>query len=433
MEKGAINGIPCWLQVAELTGGERTIVKEAPGVDGARVETQGQGPERYRLQFCLIRDNEWIVDDPETATLNLRAMLLSGGPFTVDMPTFDEVEDLWLASPYSLTFFDADRLRIANGSFELIQAKPEIRLQESTLASVKSAVTTLSKASAQDFGRREPEFGYGLTALGAVEAGLDWADNVQAQIAAAFGPVNDVAGALQNIRSTLASLIGTPQNFASQLMGTFVGLLSLLPSLSQADDLSTGSAAAGDLGGDKPTSVLVGALEDGAAFDDDLPPTQADTLGDEASEEDLAEQDEVNAAKSLVLVAIAASTCLAATSTNFATVQSVLAVAEALEPVFAKLLDLEDIDHRVLKSSRFLWKSTLAFLAEESAKLPRLVTITVGQETDALSILPDLYESLRSEDEVQLAVDSICALNPHIDPIKIFSGTTLRYLDPLIG
>ena len=109
MRRGSINGIPVWIRLAELTGKERTVIKHAPGVDGAVVEAQGQEPTRYRCEFSLIKDGQWIVEDYEDATLRLRAMFLEGGPFTVSLPVVGELTDLWMADSLSLKFFDDQR------------------------------------------------------------------------------------------------------------------------------------------------------------------------------------------------------------------------------------------------------------------------------------------------------------------------------------
>ena len=60
MERGSINDVPVFIRVAELNGSERTVIKEAPNVDGATVVTLGQAPQRLRVDFMLIQDGEWI-------------------------------------------------------------------------------------------------------------------------------------------------------------------------------------------------------------------------------------------------------------------------------------------------------------------------------------------------------------------------------------
>ncbi len=432
MERGAINGVPVWIRLVELTGGERTVVKEAAGVDGALIETQGNLPDRFRVEFTLIQDGVAITTDIETATLELRAMLLEGGPFTISIPTFGEATNMWLAEPYTLKFFDESRLRVTEGSASLVQGRPLIVLTDNAAGNVQAAISALSEAAALDFGARAPDIGFFQAALDALDAAIAWLEATQALIGSAFQPVNQFAGQIQTLKTNTEQLLQAPQNFASQFLVTATGLLSLVPSLATQGDPRTGSAAVQDPSSDKPAIVYTEALGTGTAFDEDLPPTQGDVLEENASEEDLQEIDEVASATSLTMTGVTSSVCLAITSTNFALVNSVFTVAEALEPAFEKLFTLTNLDYRVYQRARALRAATRQFLSEQAAGLPRLRNFTATRETDVFDILPDLYEQLDSEDQVQAAVESLCQLNSIPEPYRILPETTLKYLDPLV-
>jgi len=430
MERGEINGVPVWLKVTDLTGNERTIVKEAPGVDGAVIEVQGQAPQRYRLEFMLIQDGEWITSDAETATLELRSMLLSGGPFTVSIPTLGELTDLWLAEAYSIKFYDETRLTISEGSIALIEGQPYIILSDDAVSNVESAIGALSAAVGRDFARRAPAAGFDDGPVLTLDAFGEWLSDTQALISSAFEPVNDFSSDIQTLRGNLQSLLSTPGDFASRAMATAVGVLSLVPSLSAQGSQQNGSAAVQDFSNDKPAIVLVEALGTGAGFDDDVPTPQGETLGNDASEEDLEELDQIESARTTALAAVLVGNCLAITSTNFATVDSVLAVSEALEPAFERLFALGGLDYQVYAQARALRAATRKVLSDQAAGLPRLRRFVCQRDTDVLDILPDLYD-LVSEDQVQAAVDSLTALNQLYDPMDIRRGTELRYLDPV--
>jgi len=434
MRRGSINGIPVWIKLVENSLGERTVIKEAPGIDGAVVETQGQMPVRYRFEFSLISDGEWIVDDYDTATLDLRAAFLNGGPFTVETPVFDELTDLWMEGAVTLPVFNSARQQITEGSVTFVEARPGIILQENAAADVQGAISALTEAAAKDFARRVPEDSSFLDRLLAVlDAIGEWLSAVQGIISSAFQPINDISGAIATLKANVESLLRAPQNYAAQLMGTAGGLLSLVPSLSAQGDTSLGSAAVQDAGNDKPAIVLIEALDLGTDFDSDLAPSQGDILGDDASEEDLLENDHRDAGLSICLSAVTASVCNAIASTSFATVNSVLDVADALEPAFEALFEVENLDYLVISGARALRAATRSVLADQAAGLPRLRNFTAPRDTDALNVLVDLYDELPSEDVVQAAVESILDLNWIPDPTNITRGTTLRYLDPLLG
>jgi hypothetical protein len=430
MERGSINGIPIWVKMLENTGTERTVVKEAPGVDGAVIETQGQGPQRWRLDFALISDGQWITDDYETATLSLRAAFLDGGPYTVSMPIVGELTDLWLAEPVTMKFFDTTRRGISEGTVTLIEAEPQFILQESAAAAVASAISRLSETAALDFARRVPAAGSTQGALNNLGAFGEWLERTQALINAAFEPVNNFSAAIQTLTGNINTLINTPANLASRFMSTAAGLMSLVPSLSSQGDTRTGSAAVQDTGSDKPAVVYSNALLDAEDFDRGVPTPQGEVV-DEPSIEDEEELDEMESVVTLTMVSVTASVCLAITSTNFATLNSVLDVAEALEGPFDRLLNLDTIDYRIYTESRSIRAATRRYLSEQAAGLPRLRSYIANRDTDLLAALPDLYESLTGYDEVQSAVDSICDLNNIPDPSNIRQGTELRYLDPL--
>jgi len=431
MERASINGQPVWASMIELSGGERLVVREAPGVDGGSVETQGQLPQRFKLDFTLIQDGKWIVNDYETATLDLRAMLLSGGPFTVRMPTFGELTGLWIEGTYSLTFFDGDQRGISYGSFTLTDLEPNIILQESAAAQVSNAVSALSLASFQAFGDAAPEIGFGDAALAELDALFEWMDDVQGVIASAFQPINDVSGAITSLSSNVQALLAAPQNFAYQVIGTAASLLSLVPSLAVSGSTTDGSAAVQDPTTDKPAIVYGQALDLGTDFDSELPELQGEVI-DPPSEEDLAEISEVNAVRSLAYTTVTASVCLAITSTNFVTVNSVVLLAEKLETAFEALFNLDGLDYKVYSAGRQLRAATRAHLSSRASALPRLRSFTCPRDTDLMDVLPDIYR-LTTIDEVQLAVDQLAAINDVENPANIFKGTVLQYLDPLVS
>jgi hypothetical protein len=434
MERGSINDVPVFIRTTKLTGGERTVIKEAPNVNGATAITLGQAPQRIRADFMLIQDGEWIVADYETASLDLRAMLLAGGPFTVRVPVLGEVSGLWLDGEYELTLYDESRQLVSEGSITLIDAEPQLVLSESAISAVESAISFLSKAAALDFSRRQTLNGPYDGQLETLQAGLDWLSNTLGKISAAFGAVNNVAGTIQAIANQLEQILNTPQNLAMQLMGAALQLLSLIPSLASQGDTDTGSAAVQDPTSDKAANTYISVLADGASFNAGASTLQADQV-DEPSDEDLEEVDEVAAATSLILSSVTVSVCLAITSTEFATVNSVLAVADALEPAFEALFALENLDRDVFQHARVMRQATRQFLSETAAALPRLLTHTVQTTTDVFSLIPELYDDLGAvnDDVLQRAVDSVIDLNS-LGPemLRLLPGTTIRYLDPVV-
>lgn len=434
MERGAINGQPVWVRIVNLNAGERLVVQEAPGVNGATVESQGQLPGRYRCEFTLVSDGEWIVEDAETASLNLRAMFLAGGPFTVETPVFGELPGLWLPDGYELSAFDHERLNTAEGSCTFLEGVPEFILTESAEATVQAAVSALSEAQAINFGDRTPLPPDGLSEnpLEILAEGIQWLEDAQGTINTAFEPVNNYTAQLANLRDNLEALVRAPQNFASALMGTAAAIISLVPSLSRQGDPQLGSAAIADNGNDKPSVVIIEILESGLTFDDDVSTPQGEIV-DVPSAEDLAEINESESARSLVLSAVTLSVCLAVIETEFGTLQSILAVADALEPVFDKLFDLEDLDYRVHDHARALRASTRRFLSDSVAGLPRLRTHTTTRATDVFDLMVTLYTTdFPSYDAQQNAIESLVSLNTIPDPLNIPPSTTLSYLDPVI-
>jgi prophage DNA circulation protein len=433
MERGSINDVPVFIKTTQLSGSERTVIKEAPNVDGATAITLGQAPQRIRVDFMLIQDGEWITDDYETASLVLRAMLLAGGPFTLRAPVLGEVTGLWLDGEYTLTLYDESRQLASEGSLTLIDAEPQLILSESATSAVESAISFLSKAVASDFGRRQTLNGPYDGQLETLQAGIDWLTKTLGKISAAFGAVNNVAGSISALANQLEQLLNAPQNMAMQFMGAVLQLLSLVPSLASQGDKDTGSAAVQDPASDKAADTFVGALSDGVDFNANASALQFDQV-QTPSEEDLEEVDEVAAATSLVLSSVTVAVCLAITSTEFATVNSVLAVADALEPAFEALFALENLDRDVYQHARVMRQATRAFLAETAASLPRLLTHTVQTTTDVFSLIPVLYDDLGAvnDDVLQRAVDSVININS-LGPemLRLLPGTTIRYLDPV--
>lgn len=433
MERGSINDIPVFIKTTSLSGTERTAIKEAPKVDGATAITLGQAPQRIRVDFMLIQDGEWIVADYETASLDLRAMLLAGGPFTLRAPVLGEVTGLWLDGEYTLTLYDETRQLASEGSLTLIDAEPQLILSESALSAVEGAISLLSKAVASDFARRQTLNGPYDGALETLQNGIDWLNTTQGKIAAAFEPVNQVVGSILALENQLEQLLQAPQNLAMQFMGTALQLLSLVPSLSSQGDTDTGSAAVQDPASDKAADTYVEALSDGVDFNEDAEELQADQVS-EPSEEDLEEVDEVAAAEQLVLSSVTVSVCLAITSTEFATVNSVLDVADALEPAFEALFALDNLDRDVYQHARVMRQATRQFLAETAAALPRLLTHTVTTTTDVFSLIPVLYDDLGAvnDDVLQRAVDSIIDINSMgPEMLRLLPGTKIQYLDPV--
>lgn len=431
MERGSFNGLPVWISLVENTVGERVEIKEAPGVDGAIVEPLGQMPQRYRCEISLIRDGKWIVDDYETATLELRAMLMTGGPYTVAMPSLGELTDLWLTDAPTIKFFDAQRRLISDVSMAFTEAQSQIILAESAISNVETAISALSRAVAQDFANRIPTTGTFDQAVDVIQAGAQWMVDTQGKIGAAFQPVNDFTASISTIANRTEQLLTTPLDLASFLMTTAGGLMSLIPALSRQGDQDLGSAAVQDAGSDKPAALFIDVLGSGETFDSVVPTPQGEVVPD-PSEEDLAEIDEAAAAKTLVLTAIVIGSGLAITATSFATINSVIAVADALDPVFEVLFEQQGLHHEVYTQARNLRASTLQFLGETAASLPRLRRFTTTHDTDVLDVLVDLYDTLDGEDAVEAAVNSLCALNSIPDPLDITRGTVLRYLDPLV-
>lgn len=433
MERGSINDIPVFIKTTAITGAERTVIKEAPNVDGATVITLGQAPQRLRVDFMLIQDGEWIVDDYETASLDLRAMLLRGGPFTVRAPVLGEVTGLWLDGEYTLTLYDETRQLASEGSLTLVDAEPQLVLSDSSILAVESAISLLSQAVAVDFDRRQTLGGPYTGALETLANGIGWLSKTQDKIAAAFGAVNAVSGAISELENSLETLLSTPQTMAMKFMGTALQLLSLIPSLFSQGDTATGSAAVQQPTTDKAAEAFRNALSDGVSFNEDAASLQADKVTT-PSLEDLEEVDEVAAATQLVLSSVTVSVCLAITSTEFSTVNSVLAVADALEPAFEALFALENLDRDVYQHARVMRQATRQFLAETAASLPRLLTYTVETTTDVFSLIPVLYDDLGAvnDDILQRAVDSVININSMgPEMLRLLPGTVIRYLDPV--
>jgi prophage DNA circulation protein len=433
MERGSINDVPVFIRTAQLTGAERTVIKEAPNVDGATAIPLGQAPQRIRVDFMLIQDGEWIVSDYETASLDLRAMLLGGGPFTLRAPVLGEVTGLWLDGEYTLTLYDESRQLVSEGALTLIDAEPQLILSDSAISAVESAISLLSKAEALAFSSSQTLNGPYDGALETLTNGIGWLSETLGKISAAFGAVNEVAGAISELANNLETLLNAPQTMAMAFMGAALQLLSLVPSLSSQGNTDTGSAAVQQPTTDKAADTYVNALNDGIGFNDDAEPVQASQIPT-PSEEDLEEVAEVEAATQLVLCSVSVSVCLAITSTEFATVNSVLAVADALEPAFEALFALEDLDRDVYQHARVLRQATRAFLAETAASLPRLLTHTVETTTDVVSLIHVLYDDLGAvnDDVLQRAVDSVIDINSMgPEMLRLLPGTTIRYLDPI--
>jgi len=434
MERGAINDIPVFIRTTQLSGSERTVIKEAPNVDGATAITLGQAPQRHRVDFMLIQDGEWIVDDYETASLDLRAMLLRGGPFTVRMPVLGEVTGLWLDGDYTLTIYDEARQLASEGSITLIDAEPQLVLSDSAISAVEAAISLLSQAVAVDFDRGQTLGGPYGGALEALANGIGWLSKTLDKISAAFGAVNAVAGAISELANSVETLLNTPQTLAMSFMGAALQLLSLIPSLSSQGNTATGSAAVQQPTTDKAAAALIDALVDGTDFNAGASPLQADQV-QTPSVEDLEELGEVAAATQLILSSVAVSVCLAITSTEFATVNSVLAVADALEPAFEALFALDDLDRDVYRHARVMRQATRQFLGETAASLPRLLTHTVKTTTDVFTLIPVLYDDLGAvnDDVLQRAVDSVIDINSMgTETLRLLPGAVIRYLDPVV-
>lgn len=433
MERGSINDVPVFIRTAQLTGSERTVIKEAPNVDGATAITLGQAPQRFRVDFMLIHDGEWIVEDYETASLDLRAMLLRGGPFTLRAPVVGEVTGLWLDGEYQLTIYDEARQLASEGSITLIDAEPQLVLSDSAISAVEAAIALLSKAEALDFDKRQTPGGPYTGALETLANGIGWLSKTLDKISAAFGAINNVAGTISDLANSIETLLNTPQSLAMSFMGAAMQLLSLIPSQSRQGNRDTGSAAVQEPTTDKASAALIDALEDGTDFNSEAAPIQAARVPT-PSTEDLEEADEVAAATQLVLSAVCVSVCNAITSTQFSTVNSVLAVADALEPAFEALFAVENLDRDVYQHARVMRQATRKFLAETAASLPRLLTHVVTTTTDVFSVVPVLYDDLGavSDDVLQQAVSSIIDLNAMgPEMLRLLPGTTIRYLSPL--
>lgn len=430
MERGSINGTPVWVKAVDYSGQERTVVKESPGVDGAVVEVQGQAPSRYRLDFTLIKDGEWITDDYDVASLELRAAFLSGGPFTVSAPGIGELTDLWMAGEVNLRFFDDTKKYIAEGSCSFIEGEPTIILGSNAIADIENAIAAFSFAAIQDFGNRVPT-GLSTGALARLGAFNLWISGRQGRIGSGLGIVSNLSASIQILSGSLENLLNAPKNFASRLLSTVAGLLSLIPSLSKQGDKTTSSAAVQDAN-DKAAGLISESLTTGAVFDDGLPTIQAEVFADNPSTEDLAEADEVEAVRLLCLAAVTSGACLAISATTFTTLNSVLLVAEALDVPFATMFSISSIDYRSLAQARALRAGTRRYLSELSVGLPRLRTFTTTRTTDTLSLANQLYPDLVGWDQVQAAIDSLDALNTFPDGTEILAGTEITYLDRIL-
>lgn len=432
MERGSINGTPVWVRVVDTSLGERIAVKESPFVNGAIIRRLGGMPERFTIEFKLVDDGVWITSDAETAALELRATIAFGGPFTVLIPSRGEIRDLDLAEAVSLKPFDDAQEGIAEGRLSLIQGDPFPILQDDAAALVTSSISALAAASQSDLAQRVPEVGVYQAFLDTFNEALDWMDNVAGIIGSALEPVNDVAGDIAMLRSDLESLVATPERLANEFFRTGARLLSLVPSLAQQGSARNGSTAVQDPTSDAQADVYKQALGLATDFDSGLGPTQGDILGDAASEEDLQENDERAAAQSVSLGMMVASVCLAITSSTFSTSNAIVELSEAMLPTIERALDVPEIDPEVYEQTRIAWKATLKFLQEQAGALPRLRSHVTARETDAYTLLPELYpDDLVGLEQIELAVNQIATINQIEDVGEIPAGATVRYLRPI--
>ncbi len=429
MERGRINGVPIWIKSIEVTGNERTIVQEAPAVDGATVEVQGQGPVSYRIEFEVFTDGEHIIDSVDVAATNLRGVLALGGPFELEMPLgpagYDIKAGLWLDGPWSMRAYDPNRLGAQSGSLSLLNAEPLPEFADDARKLIVGSIQALAGAAIQEFDRRAPEeFGFDTEALDVFGRGVEWLGSTQGKIASALGPVTGVAAQVSQLSSSLETLLQTPSLFASTFFSTAMQLVSLIPALAKQGS----SAAGGDDTSDVPKDVLVDTTKGGAGFNDGFP-TAADELGDEASDEDHASDLEAKRAGDLVLSSVITSVCYAASETTFTTAEAVVEFAIELQALVEQLLESPTVDYRVQARARITWLATVKLLAEEAAKLPRLVSYTVPDDTDALNLVADFYNTeIRGVEQLEAALDRFLRSNRIPDPTRIRSGTVVRLL-----
>lgn len=432
MERGSINGTPVWVRVVDSQIGERLAIKEAPFVNGAIVQRLGITPERLSVEFRLVNDGVWVTSDSVAASAELRATIVFGGPFEVFIPSRGELRNLELAEPAQIKTFDDAQEQIAEGSLSLIQASPQPVLEDDAAAQTTSAISALSSASQIDLTDRTPAIGPFEAFFDTFNAALDWMDEVFADITSAFEPVNDVAGQISSLRNRLERLASTPDRLAFEFYRTGARLLALIPPLAQQGNPRNGTTAVQDPTSDAQSEVFQRALDRAVTFDSGIAPTQGDILGGSASEEDIQENDERAAARSVCLSMMVASVCFAATAATFTTSDAIVDLAVSLSPAVSRALNVEDIDRRVYEHTRITWKATLKFLQEQAGALPRLKTYVTKRDTDLYTLLPVLYtEDLAGLDAVQTAVTQIFLINELDDAFTIRAGTPIRYLDPL--
>lgn len=425
-DPGRINGAPIWIRRLDVSGAERTAVKEAPGVDGAVVELLGQAPESLSIVFELIRDGEHITADAETAWFDLRFALLGGGPYEVEVPVYGVLSGLYQDGGWSLTVYDDEREGVISGQIAFVDVDPFPILQESTVGAVESAVGAVARSARADLVRRAPDAGWRDRAVDRVNAAANWLSRTQGRISSSLPGASDFASALS--RFTSETLLQTPAVFGRDFQELALSIASLIPSISSEQDGSAFvSSSAGEPGA--AAATLVSVLEDGAAFDSGLPAPPADLLGAEASIEDLDEREQIRVIAELVLSTVLASVCFAAISTEYGTANAVVDLDAALAPAFQVLFDLPGVDYGVYRDAAYLLASTRRHLADEAASLPRLVPYTVPEDTDLLALVAELYQGqIQGVDEVQVKADEIAIVNRLREPTEIRQGAMILIL-----
>lgn len=429
LQRARVNGIPIWLAKLDVSGGERTVLKEAPHINGARVETQGQLPVTYTLDFNLFRDGTHQTEAVDTASINLRGMLALGGPFELELPRHDGISEtipgLWLTSPWRVTIWDGSITSIQSGQLTLTDAQPFPAIEEDARAVVVSEIKLLARAAIEEFERRAPALGFDPEAVECIGRATAMLADIRGKVLTPLGPVTALSSQIDALKAGYEQILTVPFAFAQAFYSTAMQVVSLVPALGTSGT----SAVGGDIDSDAPKDLLVDVATAGAGFDDGSAPV-AEALGDAASAEDTASAEQVYIARDLVWSAMLCAVCYAAVETQFTTADAVVEAAVALQDLAAKLLDSPTVDYRAAAAGRSAWLSTVRHLAEVAAGLPRLVDYTVPSDIDALSLVAELAEpgTIVDASSLEREIDRFLRINAIPDPLRIRAGIVVRIL-----
>lgn len=414
LRKASFKGVTFYVDASAMTKGRRVPVRKLAGKDGSVQQDLGRDPDELDLAAFF-----W-GEDYDVARDAFEEKLCESGPGALVHPTRG---DLWVrVTRGPVTAESRTEQGYCTIRFSVVVERRDggtLRARTDTASTLKKAAKNLRTVAATDatsaLSTASMPSKYLASTIAAVGSVTDSMREVQRRIQGELGVIDTVSGALDELDSTVNTLLSTPSELVTKLIAIVGDVLGLAHTVTSGIDRITGlpRLITNVFANSASARATVKAAKRIAALGSTQTAAGATTL---ARQEAANNQAVFRASRASALATQAETYADAAFDSAALALETLANIADEVEA-----LSVYSPSDELFGALSDLRAAATLHLTQVAGALPQVVTYDPPQEVPALLIAFDLYGDARREAEI---VARNRTPYPHLvsDPIEVLQS-----------